>query len=123
MDDDFNTPQALGALFDLARVLHAARDQVAQGVVGAGTFLMGVAELVTLARVLGLLEAPERERAPIDPNQEPDRVAGRPARGSARAARFLRGRPPAGRARSAGRRARGYVPRHQLETFVLRCRA
>ena len=31
MDDDFNTPQALGVLFDLARVLHAAREQVAQG--------------------------------------------------------------------------------------------
>ena len=26
MDDDFNTPQALGVLFDLARVLHGARD-------------------------------------------------------------------------------------------------
>ena len=31
MDDDFNTPQALGVLFDLARALHAARDQVTQG--------------------------------------------------------------------------------------------
>jgi cysteinyl-tRNA synthetase len=67
MDDDFNTPQALGALFDLARVLYGARDQVTQGAVGAGAFLMGVAELVMLARVLGLLEAPERERAAIDP--------------------------------------------------------
>lgn len=67
MDDDFNTPQALGALFDLVRVLYGARDQVTQGAVGAGAFLMGVAELVMLARVLGLLEAPERERVAMDP--------------------------------------------------------
>ena len=70
MDDDFNTPQALGALFDLARLLYGARDQVTQGRMGGGAFLTGVAELVTLARVLGLLEAPERERAAIDPELE-----------------------------------------------------
>ena len=61
MDDDFNTPQALGVLFDLARVLHAARDQVAQGTAGAGAFLLGVGELVMLARVLGLLEGARKE--------------------------------------------------------------
>jgi cysteinyl-tRNA synthetase len=66
MDDDFNTPQALGVLFDLARVLHAARDQVAQGTAGAGAFLLGVGELVTLARVLGLLESARKESA-VDP--------------------------------------------------------
>ena len=38
MDDDFNTPQALGVLFDLARVLYAARDQIAQG--SAGTTVL-----------------------------------------------------------------------------------
>ncbi len=67
MDDDFNTPQALGALFDLARLLHTMRDQVVQGDAGAGGFLMGVADLVVLARVLGLLEASGREPASLDP--------------------------------------------------------
>ena len=63
MDDDFNTPRALGVLFDLARVLHSAREQVAQGTSGAGAFLLGVGELVMLARALGLLEAARRETA------------------------------------------------------------
>jgi cysteinyl-tRNA synthetase len=66
MDDDFNTPQALGVLFDLARVLNTARDQVEHDTAGAGAFLLGVAELVTLAGVLGLLEGATRERAPAD---------------------------------------------------------
>ena len=66
MDDDFNAPQALGVLFDLARVLHGAREQVAQGAAGAGAFLLGVGELVVLARVLGLLEGARRE-AVVDP--------------------------------------------------------
>ena len=66
MDDDFNTPQALGVLFDLARVLHGAREQVAQGTASAGAFLLGVGELVMLARVLGLLEGARKE-AVVDP--------------------------------------------------------
>ena len=66
MDDDFNTPQALGVLFDLARVLHGAREQVAQGAIGGGAFLLGVGELVVLARVLGLLEGVRKEAA-VDP--------------------------------------------------------
>jgi cysteinyl-tRNA synthetase len=66
MDDDFNTPQALGVLFDLARVLHAAKDRVAQGTIGAGAFLMGVGELVMLGQVLGLLES-RRKAATVDP--------------------------------------------------------
>ena len=66
MDDDFNAPQALGVLFDLARLLHGAREQVAQGTAGAGAFLLGVGELVVLARVLGLLEGARKESA-IDP--------------------------------------------------------
>ena len=68
MDDDFNAPQALGVLFDLARVLHGAREQVAQGAVGGGAFLLGVGELVILARALGLLES-ARAEAPIDPQR------------------------------------------------------
>jgi cysteinyl-tRNA synthetase len=66
MEDDFNAPQALGVLFDLARVLQGAREQVAQGALGAGAFLLGVGELVVLARVLGLLEGVRREVA-VDP--------------------------------------------------------
>jgi cysteinyl-tRNA synthetase len=66
MDDDFNTPQALGVLFDLARILNSTRDQVARGSAGAGSFLLGVAELLKLAGVLGLLEGAVRERAPVD---------------------------------------------------------
>ena len=66
MDDDFNAPQAIGVLFDPARVLHGAREQVAQGAAGAGAFLLGVGELVVLARVLGLLEGARRE-AVVDP--------------------------------------------------------
>jgi cysteinyl-tRNA synthetase len=67
MDDDFNTPQALGVLFDLARLLYSVRDQVGQGTAGGGVFLLGVGELVRLAHVLGLLESSGRPAAPLDP--------------------------------------------------------
>jgi cysteinyl-tRNA synthetase len=63
MDDDFNTPQALGVLFDLLRTLYASREQGA----GAGAFVAGVGKLVELARVLGLLEQSARPHAPVDP--------------------------------------------------------
>ena len=66
MDDDFNTPQALGVLFDLARLLQGARAQIDEGRLGAGPFLMGVGELMTLARVLGLLEPGTGAPAPVD---------------------------------------------------------
>ena len=66
MDDDFNTPQALGVLFDLARLLQGARAQAADGRLAAGVFLIGVGELVTLARALGLLEAGGRPERPVD---------------------------------------------------------
>jgi cysteinyl-tRNA synthetase len=39
---------------------------VAQGTAGAGAFLLGVGELVMLARVLGLLEGARKE-AVVDP--------------------------------------------------------
>ena len=67
MDDDFNTPQALGVLFDLARLLQGARAQAADGRLAAGVFLLGVGELVTLARALGLLEPGGRPDRPVDP--------------------------------------------------------
>jgi cysteinyl-tRNA synthetase len=51
MDDDFNTPEALGALFDFSRVLRAADTPA--------TLLRGAEELKTLAGALGL-HAPRR---------------------------------------------------------------
>ena len=55
------------ALFDLARLLHGAREQVAQGTLGVGAFLIGVGELVVLAQVLGLLEGTGRRPVSLDP--------------------------------------------------------
>jgi cysteinyl-tRNA synthetase len=69
MDDDFNTAQAIGVLFDLARLLHAARGRVAEGQAAAGSFLVGVGELVALANVLGLLV---RRPAKAGPELAPD---------------------------------------------------
>jgi cysteinyl-tRNA synthetase len=63
MDDDFNTPQALAVLFDLLRLLYGSREQGA----GPGAFVAGVARLVDLARVLGLLEQGARTQPSIDP--------------------------------------------------------
>ncbi|PYM97602.1 MAG: cysteine--tRNA ligase [Candidatus Rokuibacteriota bacterium] len=53
MDDDFNTPQALAALFDLVRALADARDR-GPTATPPSAFVAGVDELVQLARVLGL---------------------------------------------------------------------
>jgi cysteinyl-tRNA synthetase len=79
MDDDFNTPQALGVLFDFGRALAEARDRQA----GApGGFVAGVAELAQLARVLGLFG----RNAPVDgPGAAVERLV--TARGEARARR------------------------------------
>jgi len=56
MDDDFNTPQALGVLFDFARALSEQRDRGLGTPEARADFVAGVAELVRLARVLGLLQ-------------------------------------------------------------------
>jgi cysteinyl-tRNA synthetase len=56
MDDDFNTPQALGVLFDFARALSDHRDRGLGTEQARAEFVAGVAELVRLARVLGLLQ-------------------------------------------------------------------
>ncbi len=59
MDDDFNTPQALAALFDLVRAINQARDE---GVAGPA-FADAQATLLELAGVLGLrLELPPTEQ-------------------------------------------------------------
>jgi cysteinyl-tRNA synthetase len=51
MDDDFNTPEALAVLFDLAREINRRREQDAQATAGLG------AELRRLGGVLGILQA------------------------------------------------------------------
>ena len=57
MDDDFNTPQALAALFDLVRLLNTARDPAGGSDGARGADLRaGARQLVALARVLGLME-------------------------------------------------------------------
>ena len=56
MDDDFNTPQALGALFDFARALSEHRDRGLTTDEARAGFAAGVAELVRLAGALGLLQ-------------------------------------------------------------------
>ena len=79
MDDDFNTPQALGALFDFGRALAEARDR---GAGPPGAFVAGVDELVGLGRVLGLFG---REAATDGPPPEVQELL--TARGQARARR------------------------------------
>jgi len=57
MDDDFNTPAALAALFDLSRELHRYRDAVSRGEKPKAAFIQGVDVLLRLGqRGLGLFE-------------------------------------------------------------------
>ncbi len=79
MDDDFNTPQALGVLFDFGRALADARDR---GTGTPGAFVAGVDELVQLSRVLGLFG---RGAAMDGPPAEVQQML--TARGAARARR------------------------------------
>jgi cysteinyl-tRNA synthetase len=68
MDDDFNTPQAVAVLFDLARVLNGVNDQAALGKgPGIRAFKAGVGQLVELAQVLGLLDGAVDAAPRIDP--------------------------------------------------------
>ena len=55
MDDDFNTPAALGALFDLSRELYRYRDAGAADPGRADTLRAGSDVLVALGAALGLL--------------------------------------------------------------------
>jgi cysteinyl-tRNA synthetase len=59
MDDDFNTPGALAALFDLATALNKARDEIARGAGAASPTRLGALEVACgvlreLGGVLGL---------------------------------------------------------------------
>jgi cysteinyl-tRNA synthetase len=79
MDDDFNTPQALGVLFEFGRALAEARDRRTGS---PGALVVGVAELAQLARVLGLFS----RGAPVaGPGADVERLVA--ARGEARARR------------------------------------
>ncbi|MFQ5882962.1 MAG: cysteine--tRNA ligase [Candidatus Methylomirabilales bacterium] len=67
MDDDFNTPQALGALFELSHVLYRYSDLAGRGERAIKPFIDGVETLVELCRVLGVLE-----RSPKRPEMAPE---------------------------------------------------
>jgi cysteinyl-tRNA synthetase len=56
MDDDLNTPQALGVLFEMARALHDERERAQTDAGARATLAAGVAELRALGGGLGLFE-------------------------------------------------------------------
>lgn len=85
MDDDFNTPQALAALFDMASTLHAYRDALERGERPAGPFLLGVNDLLTLGGALGLFESRAEAPAPPEVAERIERLVS--ARAEARARR------------------------------------
>jgi cysteinyl-tRNA synthetase len=73
MDDDFNTPQAIGALNLLATALTEERDRVRTGTRSGRDFVKGVDVLIDLGRVLGLsMRGNQSERAQVF---EPERRA------------------------------------------------
>jgi cysteinyl-tRNA synthetase len=71
MDDDFNTPQAIVALYQLAAFLAEERKRVQSGARGGHDFLAGVGVLIDLGKVLGLsMEGRESHRAQVfEPDQ------------------------------------------------------
>ena len=72
MDDDFNAPQAIAALFEMASVLHAYRDALERGERPVGPFLLGVNELLMLGHVLGLFQKPGEPAGP--PREVAERI-------------------------------------------------
>ena len=73
MDDDFNTPQAIGALNLLATALGEELEGVRAGTRSGRDFVTGVDVLIELGRVLGLSMAGARARR--DQSFEPERRA------------------------------------------------
>jgi cysteinyl-tRNA synthetase len=57
MDDDFNTPQALGVLFDLSRLLYERGERARSEAEKRDALVAGVRELRRLGRALGLFES------------------------------------------------------------------
>jgi cysteinyl-tRNA synthetase len=64
MDDDFNTPQALGALFDLRTALYERLDRAAGDPAAREAVALGVAELRRLGGALGLFQRPAGPAGP-----------------------------------------------------------
>jgi cysteinyl-tRNA synthetase len=83
MDDDFNTPQALGVLFDMTKALYEYRDRAATEADARAGFAVGTAELRRLGRALGLFQ--QADEAPSGPPPEVERLVAE--RGEARAQR------------------------------------
>lgn len=71
MDDDFNTPQALGVLFELARALNEERDRAGVDASARAALAAGVGELRALGGTLGLFE---RRREASGPPPEVERL-------------------------------------------------
>jgi cysteinyl-tRNA synthetase len=78
MDDDFNTPQALGVLFDMTKALYEYRDRAATDAAARAAFAAGTTELRRLGGALGLFQCgvevpsgppPEVERLVADRQQ------------------------------------------------------
>ncbi len=82
MDDDFNTPQAIGVLFDMTKMLYEYRDRAATDARARADFAAGTGELRRLAGALGLFQ---RADAVSGPPPEVDRLVAE--RGQARAQR------------------------------------
>ena len=64
MDDDFNTPQALAVLFELARALNEERERAPADPVARTALAAGVAELRALGGALGLFEGRRQASGP-----------------------------------------------------------
>ncbi|MCI0369816.1 MAG: cysteine--tRNA ligase, partial [candidate division NC10 bacterium] len=73
MDDDFNTPQAIGALNLLAAALGEERGRILAGTRSGRDFVTGIGVLVELGRVLGL--SMEGLRVRLDQSFEPEQRA------------------------------------------------
>ena len=73
MDDDFNTPQAIGVLNQLAATLGEERERVRAGTRSGQDFVTGVSALIDLGQVLGLsMKGHQSARAQVF---EPERRA------------------------------------------------
>jgi cysteinyl-tRNA synthetase len=71
MDDDFNTPQAIGSLNQLVTTLAEERKRVEAGARSGSDFAKGVGVLIDLGKVLGLsMAGRESHRAQVfEPEQ------------------------------------------------------
>ncbi len=77
MDDDFNTPQAIGALNQLATVVAEERKRVQAGVRRGHDFVQGVGVLIDLGKVLGLsMEGHHSARAQVFEPARLDHIKG-----------------------------------------------